>query len=69
MTTRTTKPKAKYDRRFPMPTQQTRTEWDEYMRRADEVSFRLLSQTIEHDLDLAINKYYDTPYNPETDNG
>lgn len=62
------KTKAKYDRRFPMPTQQTRDEWDEYMRRADAVSFRLLSQTIEHDLNLAINNY-DTPYNPETDNG
>lgn len=64
MTTRTTKNKAKYDRRFPMPTQATLSEWDEYMRRADEVSYRILCNAQEHDLNN-----YDTPYNPETDNG
>lgn len=60
------KTKAKYDRRFPMPTQQTRTEWDEYMRRADAVAYRLLLQNQEHELDQAIGPY-DTPYNPDTD--
>ena len=65
MTTRTTK-KTPYDRRFPMPTKSTLSEWDEYMRRADAVSFRLLSQTQEHELDQAIGPY-DVAYDPHTD--
>lgn len=68
MSTKTTKPKAKYDRRFPMPTKSTLTEWDEYMRRADAVAYRLLSQTLEHELNESLHPY-DVPFNPETDNG
>lgn len=58
------KTKAKYDRRFPMPTKETQTEWDAYMQRADAVAYRLLLQNQEHEL-----HNYDVPYNPETDNG
>ena len=63
MTTKT-RSKPKYDRRFPMPTQQTQDEWSAYMQRADEVAYRLLYQSQEHEL-----KNYDVPYNPETDHG
>ena len=61
-------PRARGDSRFPMPTKETQDEWSEYMRRADAVSFRLLSQTQEHELDQALGPY-DVAYNPETDHG
>lgn len=64
----TTKTKAKWDNRFPIPTKETRDEWSAYMQRADAVSYRLLCNTQEHDLDQALGPY-DVAYNPETDHG
>lgn len=60
--------KTKYDNRFPMPTKETCDEWSAYMQRADEVAYRLLSQTQEHEIDVALGRY-DVQYNPETDHG
>ena len=64
----TTKTKAKWDNRFPMPTKETQDEWSAYIQRADEVAYRLLSQTQEHEIDVALGRY-DVPFNPETDHG
>lgn len=64
--------KPTHDHRFPMPTKETQDEWSAYMQRADEVAYRLLSQTQEHELNRALEDHsgpWDVAFNPETDHG
>ena len=55
-------PKPKYDKRFPMPTTQTLTEWAEYMmRHAQEAE---LTKSLQ---DFDGNANYDRAYNAQQD--
>ena len=57
-------PKPKYDRRFPMPTEHTQKEWQEYvLRHAQEAE---LNRALE-DFDQQINAMYDRQYDPYVD--